>query len=511
MTAVQKVEDLVRMAVVPVRRERRLVEPVVAPERVGGDLVDGDVDPRRRDDRLERRHLVDDSRIHVGRRDRDVDPARVTGRSEQLLRAHYVGPRHAAARRVVRVAGQLRDVAGEDALALDGGLHDGSPVHRHLDRLDDAAVGVGRLHRVEGVVEEHCTREREELELRVLLDRLHLRERDAVAEVGAAVRDRLHLGVRVRDVDGLDSIQIRQARHPVMRVPHHLPAECRLPGLEHERSGADRGLLRVGAVRVDPGLVCAGEARELRIRLLQVEHDGVRVRGLDPVGVELGAEPRIRGRPVGLVEDVPEAPGDVLRGQRLAVVELDARPQLEGPRLGIGCRMPGNRQAGPESPRPGHDVGEAVVRVVERRLRDRDAGLHRGVARLGRRRVGVDEVQGAASLCLPARKGARNEQAHAGARGRQPRGSPQELLTAQRARRVGCCHLLSSSYGSRSRGSRRRGGRTKREPLRASLAVAVWCGRWTKSTLDPRSRAVNATTQTSVAGVSVLRRRRSRT
>ena len=118
-----------------------------------------------------------------------------------------------------------------------------------------------------------------------------------------------------------------------------------LPVLEHEGPRAKRGLVEV-AVLLDPGLADdespepAQGREEAGEGLLRDELDRVAAGGLDLVH---GDEVRLSRR---LLEQPVERELDVGGGQLLAVVELHALPELEGPRRAILADLPRFGQLG---------------------------------------------------------------------------------------------------------------------------------------------------------------------
>ena len=178
-------------------------------------------------------------------------------------------------------------------------------------------------------------RQRVVLVLRVALERGALLRRQLHREVDLACPESEHHR-RAALVEGdLDAVHRRRAT-PVRRVAHERRALLVDVVRELEGAGPDHPALdpRAG-IRGDRGglddrLVrgLAEQVREDADRRLELEDDRVVALRRDACGIEEGAQAGVRrlGADVLL-----HARNDVLRGHRLAVVELDALPDLERP------------------------------------------------------------------------------------------------------------------------------------------------------------------------------------
>src|SRR6516225_6114335 len=139
---------------------------------------------------------------------------------------------------------------------------------------------------------------------------------------------------RILDDRIFDAVEIRPARLPVVRVARHLDVFVRLELDEFEWAGADRvptHVRRRHVTGIDPRRVAGDRHRERRLRPLQVKGDLPVAVGGHLRKVIICRFPRID--PQLLRRQVhPQIPGafDVLGGERLAVMKLDALAQLEG-------------------------------------------------------------------------------------------------------------------------------------------------------------------------------------
>ena len=143
-----------------------------------------------------------------------------------------------------------------------------------------------------------------------------------------------------------DAVEIRRVRPPVIRVA---VGDDVLPALifdEFERAGADRR--QIGRVLADIAalieMFCGdiaevGQGAEQQVqrhRPLVAEDRGLRIGRIDR------GEEQLQRRSVveDLLPHVHRGEGDVLRGERLAIVPCDALAQLEGDGLAVRRRLP---------------------------------------------------------------------------------------------------------------------------------------------------------------------------
>ena len=131
--------------------------------------------------------------------------------------------------------------------------------------------------------------------------------------------------------------------------------------LQPVRAGAHHGIAVLPARLHDRGVIVVAQ-RDGEIGVAAVERDHQHVR---PVGLHVDdrRQKRLRRRFGAFLDVFAERIDDVLGVQRLAVVELDALAQLEGPFAGVVGRFPLDRQVR-------HDVhvavqiGQAVVHLI---------------------------------------------------------------------------------------------------------------------------------------------------
>jgi hypothetical protein len=138
-----------------------------------------------------------------------------------------------------------------------------------------------------------------------------------------------------------------------------------------------------------------------------------------------------RFRPFGGVQF--QRSDHIVSGERRAVVERDALPQIEGPGLGVGCRLPIGRQFADQFAIRG-DFGQAIE---HRAVRDDDhVGIGMGAPVPGVRRVrpGTTKTQCPATFRLCQKGHARQTQDAGGDPGLEQSASAE------------CCHCRSPCF-----------------------------------------------------------------
>src|SRR5580704_13181253 len=149
---------------------------------------------------------------------------------------------------------------------------------------------------------------------------------------GTIIESTFEVGRRFPD-HVFDAVEIRPARLPVIRVAGELDVLVRLVVDEFEWAGADR-MLAHGAwrdmARIDRGISRGEQRQQGRLWPLQMQYRfvfaGRRFRDIDPPGLAI-IEAKLF---FSLVGQEIEGAFDVLGGEWLAVVPLDAVAQLEG-------------------------------------------------------------------------------------------------------------------------------------------------------------------------------------
>ena len=165
------------------------------------------------------------------------------------------------------------DVVADRAVAVDRARDEGLAVHEQPDRLADAVVRVRLLRRVH--VEHHGLRRRGHQHGHVAgrLMRLRLLRRQLRHHVDLAGEQRVQARRVVRDRHDLERVDVRLARHPVVRVLHEHALLARGERLELERARADRVLVVGLAGRDDPRVVVDEVALEIGVGRLQRDLD----------------------------------------------------------------------------------------------------------------------------------------------------------------------------------------------------------------------------------------------
>jgi len=219
----------------------------------------------------------------------------------------------------------------------------------------------------------------------------------------------------VRDRAQHDLVDVRPALPEVVRVllEDHLLLD--LPVVEDERTGAERRLVEV-AVLLDAGLAddeapeAAERGQQARERFLGDEFHDVLAGRLDLVHRdEVGFAGRLLEQPI-------ERELHVGGGQLLAVVELHALAQLEGPREPVGAGLPRLGQLGHRR-HVGLEADELVVHH-RRAAAAREGGHELRVEARGFRRLCGDQ-RAAGFRGLRERVAAHAERAEREAGGRQ--------------------------------------------------------------------------------------------
>jgi hypothetical protein len=257
----------------------------------------------------------------------------------------------------------------------------------HLLAVDDEPHGLPHAHVVERrPVHPHGERQPraglrlEHTQAGIGLDDVQLAQRKLIDRVDLPAEQRVDPGGVVREVDDDELVQVGLALAPVVRVPYEDALLSRFEAPQRERPGTDRVL------RVIPGwnnavLVLRELVEEDRVRSMEDQLDGPVVPDLDSAGVDRG-QPRSTGLGGLRIDDALERVHDVVRRHRLAVVELHALAQPDGPLPGIRRRLD----------RLGQSHLDAVSRVVrDERVVELD---HTCLVRVRHRAVGVQGVLG---------------------------------------------------------------------------------------------------------------------
>ena len=214
-------------------------------------------------------------------------------------------------------------------------------------------------------------------------------------------------------------VEMRLAFLPVVVVLRELDVLVLLEADELERSGADRvrpHLLRRHMAGIDRRVARGQQRDESRLAALQMERRlMVAVRG-DFLEVLVPGLARVLAQ-LGLAVAEHEVPGafDIRRGERLAVMPLDALAQLEGEFRAVIVPAPALRQVR-------NDSVEAILRhvllvhdevVVNAHVRRNRRVGRLLVDRAARRRAAMVEFQDAAVLLRERRPGIAREHCHA--------------------------------------------------------------------------------------------------
>src|SRR5918999_1743489 len=376
-------DEPVGLGVAPVRlvpdgvREERLLVPErnggVRPERLG--KVELRVQERRVEVRVRGLPLDVDGDVRAlrllgeerGRLDEPRDDVRCVERYLEAL-----VPRLPEERRgLLQVLLARRQILGVEGHPLPGEVVPdcAEAEERAVDErlpVGDEPEGLAHTSVVEGCDvdghEEHLERRalgRDHLYVARLLLLLRLRERHLADHVDLAGEQRVQAGGVVVDRDVLPFVDVWLALVPVVRVAR---AEAALPDrerLEHERSGAD-GPSEVRSPVLDHhGVLLDEGVEEARVRAPErdLEREVVHLADVAEVDVQ-----DARVGDVARVAHLREGVDDVIRGERLAVVPDDIRPQLDLPERRVLVRVPLEREAGLDLERRA-DAAEGVEDV----------------------------------------------------------------------------------------------------------------------------------------------------
>ena len=280
--------------------------------------------------------------------DRGWKAARDTGLGQQPLRLlDVIAGEVSRLRRVDLLGGELpfRHGAGDGpgvqaALAEVQRVPPGLAVDGESDGAADAHVverGLIRAHVDVREVDDHL-RGDHHLRVRALQCATFLGRQPAppVRELQLPGPQQRQPGRLVRhDVDG-ETVEVRETRHVVVRIPLVDRAHAPLVGAEHERPGADHRLGRVQVLelvvdlaRHDRAVRGIGEVVQQRCEgLAKHEADGVAVQHVDGLhGLEARAQGRLRAKPLQRELDV--LGGDLAAVDRRLLVKADALAQRE--------------------------------------------------------------------------------------------------------------------------------------------------------------------------------------
>ena len=216
-------------------------------------------------------------------------------------------------------------------------------VHRVLHRQADAVVVEGLLVRQHGDGLERGALHLDDRHRGIPLERPDEGHRHLEDHLDVPARQGSDLRGGLGKVHLPQLVEIRLPGIPVVGVPHHAGAVARSVLGDPERPGS-RGLRRelVRAVRGhDAAERRAQRQRQVGVRRAQAEPDRPRVDRLDLLDRPQHRTARRRG--LG-VQDALHAEHDVLGGQGLAVMELDARTQGEGPGAALVVSGPAGGQ-----------------------------------------------------------------------------------------------------------------------------------------------------------------------
>ena len=255
---------------------------------------------------------------------------------------------------------------------------------------------------------------------------LHLRGGQVGHRVDLAAEQGVHLRGRAAEVGDRDRVEVGLPAAPVVGVALVDALLAGVERLELVGAGADlRGRVRLVADRHHAERVAGQGLRDGRVRRLERQLDRVLVHLLHVLDVHRGRG-GVAGEPVGLGPDALERVQDVVRGKRLAVLELDALAQLDRELLGIVL---------------GHALGQAVggelVVLVEQQ--QRLEGRHQpGLVGLGDDVLAVHDVLGTAAGDaqpeVPAPLGIPGRAGRAGAgRGRRARPAGHQAASRRQA------------------------------------------------------------------------------
>ena len=164
---------------------------------------------------------------------------------------------------------------------------------------------------------------------------------DPVDQMHLPRLQRAHARGRVVDRQDLDLVHMTTAAVPVIRVLLEQMPHAGLIRLDHIGAGADPcGRIVETAIRLDHQVIIAQQERQVGIRRVQPDDEHV---ALDLHRGDAAHDAQ-RTRFAVLVGMALHRAHHILGGQRLAVVELHTRPDLEHPGLRIRRRLDALRQ-----------------------------------------------------------------------------------------------------------------------------------------------------------------------
>ena len=251
-----------------------------------------------------------------------------------------------------------RVVVAGDAAAAQDLLDQLLPVEGVLQRLAHVVVVERRLVGVHRIGEVLVARHLEDLDVPVALQQVRRLEVDPVDHVDLTGYQGGLAGVGIVDRQHFHGIEVAAVRLVVVVEAAGIQTHAGLEVLADVAAGADplSDRLVLHPRRVDQDVVVAQEVGEVGVAVFQRKGDRVVIvllhvlnRGDDRLGRGLR----------GLADVVLQRLDDVVRAEGLAVVELDASLELEGPDRRVVRGLPAFRQLAGQAA-VGPDLGQAV-------------------------------------------------------------------------------------------------------------------------------------------------------